>query len=75
MHALQGQRKERETTLKQEESFVRQLDADNEELCAHKKLERQEAYSSKDEHRERAAVKRAEGGAFAGQGRHSIPYE
>ena len=48
--------------LKQEESFVRQLDADNEELRAHKKLETQEASSSKDGHRERAVVKRAEGG-------------
>ena len=44
MHELQGQLKER---LKQEESFVRQLDADNEELRAHKKLETQEASSSK----------------------------
>ena len=32
MHELQGQLKEREATLKQDESFVRQLDADNEEL-------------------------------------------
>ena len=36
MHELQGQLKEREATLKQEESFVRQLDADNKELRAHK---------------------------------------
>ena len=47
MHELQGQLKEREATLKQEESFVRQLDADNEELRAHKKLETQEASSRK----------------------------
>ena len=65
MHELQGQLKEREATLKQEESFVRQLDADNEELRAHKKLETQEASSSKDGHRERAVVKRAEGGPQA----------
>ena len=62
MRELQGQLKEREATLKQEESFVRQLDADNEELRALKKLEIQEASSSKDGHRERAVVKRAEGG-------------
>ena len=65
MHELQGQLKEREATLKQEESFVRQLDADNEELRAHKRLETQEAFSSKDGHRERAVVKRAEGGPQA----------
>ena len=35
MHELQGQLKDREATLKQEESFVRQLDADNEELRAY----------------------------------------
>ena len=62
---LQGQLKDREATLKQEESFVRQLDADNEELRALKKLETQEASSSKDGHRERAVVKRAEGGPQA----------
>ena len=62
MRELQGQLKDRETTLKQEESFVRQLDADYEELRALKKLEIQEASSSKDGHRERAVVKRAEGG-------------
>ena len=65
MHELQGQLKDREATLKQEESFVRQLDADNEELRALKKLETQEASSSKDGHRERAVVKRAEGGPQA----------
>ena len=65
MHELQGQLKEREAKLKQEESFVRQLDADNEELRAHKKLETQEASSGKDGHRERAVVKRAEGGPQA----------
>ena len=59
MRELQGQLKDREATLKQEESFVRQLDADNEELRALKKLETQEASSSKDGHRERAVVKRA----------------
>ena len=69
MHELQGQLKEREATLKQEESFVRQLDADNEELRAHKKLETQEASSSKDGHRERAVVKRAEGGPQANSSR------
>ena len=62
MRELQGQLKDREATLKQEESFVRQLDADNEELRTLKKLETQEASSSKDGHRERAVVKRAEGG-------------
>ena len=62
MRELQGQLKEREATLKHEESFVRQLDADNEELRTLKKLETQEASSSKDGHRERAVVKRAEGG-------------
>ena len=65
MRELQGQLKDREATLKQEESFVRQLDADNEELRALKKLEIQEASSSKDGHRERAVVKRAEGGPQA----------
>ena len=65
MHELQGQRKDREATHKQEESFVRQLDADNEELRALKKLETQEASSSKDGHRERPVVKRAEGGPQA----------
>ena len=65
MRELQGQLKDREATLKQEESFVRQLDADNEELRALKKLETQEASSSKDGHRERAVVKRAEGGPQA----------
>ena len=65
MRQLQGQLKDREATLKQEESFVRQLDADNEELRALKKLETQEASSSKDGHRERAVVKRAEGGPQA----------
>ena len=65
MHELQGQLKDREATLKQEESFVRQLDADNEELRALKKLETQEASSSKDGHRERAVVTRAEGGPEA----------
>ena len=65
MHELQGQLKDREATLKQEESFVRQLDADNEELRALKKLETQEASSSKDGHRERAVVKRVEGGPQA----------
>ena len=48
--------------LKQEESFVRQLDADNEELRTSKKLEIQEASGKKDEHRGRAVVKRTEGG-------------
>ena len=65
MRELQGQLKDREATLKQEESFVRQLDADNEELRTHKKLETQEASNSKDGHRERAVVKRAEGGPQA----------
>ena len=65
MRELQGQLKDREATPKQEESFVRQLDADNEELRALKKLETQEASSSKDGHRERAVVKRAEGGPQA----------
>ena len=65
MRELQGQLKDREATLKQEESFVRQLDADNEELQTLKKLETQEASSSKDGHRERAVVKRAEGGPQA----------
>ena len=65
MRELQGQLKDREATLKQEESFVRQLDADNEELRALKKLETQEASSSKDGHRERAVAKRAEGGPQA----------
>ena len=69
MQELQRQLKEREATLKQEESFVRQLDADNEELRAHKKLETQEASSSKDGHRERAVVKRAEGGTQANSNR------
>ena len=69
MQEIQGQLKEREATLKQEESFVRQLDADNEELRAHKKLESQEASSSKDGHRERAVVKRAEGGTQANSNR------
>ena len=50
MRKLQEQLKDRETTLKQEESFVRQLDADNEELRTFKKLEVQEASSKKDEH-------------------------
>ena len=59
MRELQGQLKDREATLKQEESFVRQLDADNEELRALKKLEIQEASSSKDGHRERTVVKRS----------------
>ena len=58
MRELQGQLKDWEATLKQEESFVRQL-------RALKKLETQEASSSKDGHRERAAVKRAEGGPQA----------
>ena len=62
MRKLQEQLKDREATLKQEESFVRQLDADNEELRTFKKLEAQEALSKKDEHRERAVVKRLEGG-------------
>ena len=62
MRKLQEQLKDRETTLKQEESFVRQLEADNEELRTFKKLEIQEASSKKDEHRERAVVKRLEGG-------------
>ena len=62
MRKLQEQLKDREATLKQEESFVRQLDADNEELRTFKKLEIQAASSKKDEHRERAVVKRAEGG-------------
>ena len=65
MRELQGQLKDREATLKQEESFVRQLDADNEELRALKKLETQKASSSNDGHRERAVVKRAEGGPQA----------
>ena len=65
MRELQGQLKDREATLKQEESFVRQLDADNEELRAPKKLETQEASSSKDGHRERAVGKLAEGGPQA----------
>ena len=50
MRKLQEQLKDREATLKQEESFVRQLDADNEELRTFKKLEVQEASSKKDEH-------------------------
>ena len=62
MRKLQEQLKNREAMLKQEESFVRQLDADNEELRTFKKLEIQEASSKKDEHRERAVVKRPEGG-------------
>ena len=62
MSRLQEQLKNREAMLKQEESFVRQLDADNEELRTSKKLEIQEASSKKDEHRERAVVKRTEGG-------------
>ena len=62
MRKLQEQLKDREATLKQEESFVRQLDADNEELRTFKKLEVQEASSKKDEHRGRAVVKRPEGG-------------
>ena len=69
MQELQRQLKEREATLKQEESFVRQLDADNEELRAHKKLETQEASCNKDGHRERAVVKRAEGGTQANSSR------
>ena len=69
MQEIQRELKEREATLKQEESFVRQLDADNEELRAHKKLESQEASSSKDGHRERAVVKRAEGGTQANSNR------
>ena len=72
MHELQGQLKEREATLKQEESFVRQLDADNEELRAHKKLETQEASSSKDGHREGAVVKHAEGGPQANSTRRWV---
>ena len=52
----------REAMLKQEESFVRQLDTDNEEFRTFKKLEIQEASGKKDEHRERAVVKRLEGG-------------
>ena len=62
MRKLQEQLKNREAMLKQEESFVRQLDADNEELRTFKKLEIQEASSKKDEHRERAVVKRLKGG-------------
>ena len=62
MRKLQEQLKDREATLKREESFVRQLDADNEELRTFKKLEVQEASSKKDEHRGRAVVKRPEGG-------------
>ena len=59
MRKLQEQLKNREAMLKQEESFVHQLDADNEELRTFKKLEIHEASSSKkDEHRERAVVKR-----------------
>ena len=73
MHELQGQLKEREATLKQEESFVRQLDADNEELRAHKKLETQEASNSKDGHRERAVVKRAEAGSVPSSSSNQIP--
>ena len=62
MRKLHEQLKNREAMLKQEESFVRQLDADNEELRTFKKLEIQEASSKKDEHRERGVVKRPEGG-------------
>ena len=62
MRKLQEQLMNREAMIKQEESFVRQLDADNEELRTFKKLEIQEASSKKDEHRERAVVKRLEGG-------------
>ena len=49
MHKLHEHLKNREAMLKQEESFVRQLDADNEELRTLKKLELLEASSKKDE--------------------------
>ena len=62
MRKLQEQLMNREAMIKQEESFVRQLDADNEELRTFKKLEIQEASNKRDEHRERAVVKRLEGG-------------
>ena len=62
MRKLQEQLMNREAMIKQEESFVRQLDADNEELRTFKKLEIQEGSNKRDEHRERAVVKRLEGG-------------
>ena len=62
MRKLQEQLMNREAMIKQDESFVRQLDADNEELRTFKKLEVQEASGKKDERRERAVVKRLEGG-------------
>ena len=48
MRKLQEQLKNREAMLKQEESFVRQLDADNEELRTFKKLEIQEGRQEDD---------------------------
>ena len=62
MRKLNEHLKNREAMLRQEESFVRQLDADNEELRTLKRLEIQEASNKKDEHRERGVVKRPEGG-------------
>ena len=62
MRKLNEHLKNREAVLRQEESFVRQLDADNEELRTFKRLEIQEASNKKDEHRERGVVKRPESG-------------
>ena len=61
-HKLHEHLKNREAMLKQEESFVHQLDADNEELRTFKRLEIQEASNRKEEHRERGVVKRPEKG-------------
>ena len=62
MRKLHEHLKNREAMPRQEESFVRQLDAHNEELRTFKRLEIQEASNKKDEHRERGVVKRPEGG-------------
>ena len=62
MHKLHEHLKNREAMLKQEESFVHQLDADNEELRTFKRLELLEASNKKDEHREQGVVKRPEKG-------------
>ena len=58
MHKLHDYLKNREAMLKQEESFVHQLDADNEELRTFKRLEILEASNKRDEHREQGVVKR-----------------
>ena len=87
MHKLHEHLKNREAMLKQEESFVHQLDADNEELRTFKRQEIEEASNKKDEHREQGVVKRPEkgpqlnsvredkkmAGIFPSSSSHSIP--